>query len=323
MSGPEGDRARKDAQAPQESAAPPSAPDAGGSGAPAQARPKRRRRGRFLFWLLLVALVAGLVWAHRTGRLEVWIARWQAAHEAPAPAPKRPAAPPAAPEQAGHVPPEARVRLMALMQALDGLSARMQSLEEALSARREALEAERRTMFELGLARAAAPGGTLAEVAAGWRIAAAAAPAGPARQAARERAREAARLVREALEAHRALARAAEALRAPWEPHNLIPQPDNPWLARLVGWVRLYRAPPRDVARRAELAARLRAVAEGLLLGEAPAADRWEALRAEALLDLRALGRRDLRLPRALAPIAARARALREAARARLEGGAS
>lgn len=207
---------------------------------------------------------------------------------------------------------------MALLQAMDALSARMQSLEHALAARERAIEAERRMMLELGLARAASPDATLAEIAAGWRMAAAAELPGVAKQRARQQAEEAARLVREALQAHRVLGRVAQALQAPWRPRNVIPAPDNPWLARLVGWVRLYRAPPDEVEQRRELAMRLQSVAEGLLLGQAPADEEWDTLRAEALLQLRRLGHKGLRLPKTLATLATRAQALRKAARTRL-----
>ncbi len=281
----------------------------------ASPRPKKKRRWGVWFLLLLVLAAAGAVlWAKRTGTLASWIARMQKASPSQTQAPAS-----AAPQQQPReLPQNAQTRLIALVQAMDELSARLDALEQLLRTRQTALAAERRSLLLLGLARAAAPHASLAEIASGWRLAAVAETDPKAREEAKAHADEAERALAEAMKARHALLAAAETLASRWRAENVIPTPDNPWLARLVGWIHLYRAPPKEAARRAQLAVHLRALADDLLFGRAPSDASWEPLRAEVLLALRAQGKR-LALPRSLAAIARVKQALVRAAQTRLQ----
>jgi len=71
--------------------------------------------------------------------------------------------------------------------------------------------------------------------------------------------------------------------------HNIIPQPQQPWLAWIVGQFQLRQAPTQEAQHLADLRGRLLDSARQLSLESWPAQSAWQRLHAELLLQIKAM----------------------------------
>ena len=85
-----------------------------------------------------------------------------------------------------------------------------------------------------------------------------------------------------------ALVQWADMMAAPAHP-EMLPQPEHPWLAWIVGQFHLHRAPSDEVRRLSGLRTRLLDTARHLTLEEWPDKASWQSLRAELLLQAQAM----------------------------------
>jgi len=112
----------------------------------------------------------------------------------------------------------------------------------------------------------------------------------------------------------------AEALATPVHA-DILPQPEQPWLAWVVGQFQLRQAPSLEAKRLADLRSRLLDAARQLSLESWPAEGAWQSLHAELLLHIKAMQSDDATaivetgLPLSFAPIQHDIRTLRQAAR--------
>ncbi|RME81697.1 MAG: hypothetical protein D6771_08000, partial [Zetaproteobacteria bacterium] len=161
----------------------------------------------------------------------------------------------------------------ALMQAMDMLSARIETLEEKLAARSEAERQSARMLALAVVARAVEPGSGWPEIVSAATMLAALGEDASLRAEAVASAQEAKRMRKVLLVAAQRIAgrqaRSASVLDR-W-----------PWIG---GWLRLYPAASEDRAHRAKLAEALGAAADAVWRGQPVDLARWERVRAEVVL---------------------------------------
>jgi len=80
----------------------------------------------------------------------------------------------------------------------------------------------------------------------------------------------------------------ADALTTPIH-HNIMPQPEHPWLAWIVGQFQLRQAPTQEARHLADLRSRLLDSARQLTLESWPRQGAWQRLHAELLLQIKAM----------------------------------
>lgn len=112
----------------------------------------------------------------------------------------------------------------------------------------------------------------------------------------------------------------ADALSTPVH-QNVMPKPEHPWLAWIVGQFHLRQAPTEEARRLSGLRERLLSVSRALTLEQWPADGAWQSLHAELLLQAKAMQEEadgaviDLGLPEDFSAIRKDMKTLRDAAR--------
>ncbi|MDX8402604.1 MAG: hypothetical protein R8K47_08235 [Mariprofundaceae bacterium] len=304
---------------------------------PEKARKPTRRGGIVLLAVLMGA--AALVWlalrddVPRPAFVESWLEPQKSASDAGAPT-ARPTPPPVKPAQTQplvQTPPAAqtpraprprhpalsRPEAEALMRAIDGLHARLDEERAEREALAEALQRERTANLITRLRWIADPASRTPQLRIAWE-AVALMPGLSAEE--RATAREMAALARRdeaALGVWRAaLARWIDALHTPVA-DDVLPRPDHPWLAWIVGQFHLRPADSPTTRATRELRRGLEGIDRRLALEDWPEAEGWRSLRARLLLHLEAQRKAgiDLGLPEDFSSIRADQARMRQTAR--------
>lgn len=304
-----------------------------GTGPSGEAPEAEKASGRkALVWLLLIAAALAFAgWLQLSGRLDRWFQHPEVSRPAPEAPPKpapvvrpepAPAPRPAPRPSAAPKPPLSSSEARALMQAMDDLSEQLQRQREQTEALARSLAEVERMNLDVRLRWILDPASRLAQMRLAWEEISL---LPGLKEDEREQARKLTGEAAEALEQIRAwraeLAQWAEALTTPVHA-DILPRPEHPWLAWIVGQFHLRPAPGKEERELARLKTALLDVERDLAIERFPDARRWRRLRAELLLRLEAMAREGriaearLGLPDDFEEMKARIRAIREAAAA-------
>ncbi len=274
---------------------------------------KKRHRGILLALLLIIALAGGLAFRSQLQPLlHAWIDRFpdfptqQAQKEepedatpAPTPEPGSAQEPPASetepvtqapaprPQQARSQP--ATEELGGLLDTIDELRGELRQMTEAQQALRDGLHEQQRMNLQVRLRWISDPGSRLPQLKLAWEEISLL-PGLTDEE--RDRSIKMQALARADMQKLRrwkeTLVKWADAMSTPVHA-DIMPRPEHPWLAWAVGQFHLRRAPAEESRRLSRLRRQLLDSVRLLTLEAWPASGYWQGLRAELLLNVRAL----------------------------------
>ncbi len=252
-------------------------------------------------WLMLIVLVAGAGFlVLNADRLQQLVP----SRSSPAPepvsrpaAPKPEARPAAAPEKIQRPQPVQTVpklpkniathaEVQAMLDAADGLKQELQLFAREQQLIRQTLEEQRRMNLRLRLRWITDPAARLPQIRLAWEEISLMPGLSEEQRTQAASMHQLAGSVAERLRGWRsAIARWADTLQVPSH-RDILPKPEHPWLAWIVGQFHLRQAPSVEARRLSGLRQRLLDVDRMLMLEQWPDAADWQRLRAELLLEL-------------------------------------
>lgn len=171
-----------------------------------------------------------------------------------------------------------------LLEAMDGLRAELAGMSAAQSALRQSLHKQQQMNLQVRLRWISDPASRLPQIRLAWEEISLLTNLSDTERA---RAEEMQTLARDSMRKLRrwqdSLRKWADSLSVPTR-QNILPEAGHPWLDRVIGQFRLYRAPSEESRQQARLRQKLLNVASQLALETWPTEGEWQELRAELLL---------------------------------------